>query len=160
SGVAELRGDAFPFIAGITARDATDESVGLFDPLGRTVMMLYNDGAFLRLEAGPVAGALAPLGGKKVAAGGLSLGRILEGAPGYPVDAGEFRRSGDGGWRFSDGRQALRTDPGRRYIAAAEYQVAGRSISVSYPGREAGTPPPVVRVEAWNTMIELRRDAE
>jgi hypothetical protein len=160
SGVFTRGGDAFPFIAGINARSAADEAVGLFDPLGRTVMMLYNDGATLRLEAGPVAGGLAPLGGKKAPAGGLSIGRILEGFPGYPVGGGEYRRSGDGGWRFTDGRQALRTDPGRRYIAAAEYQLAGRSLAVSYPGREAGTPPPVVRVDAWNATIELRRDAE
>jgi hypothetical protein len=160
SGVIEQGGDAFPFIAGIEARSARDESVGLYDPLGRAVMMLQNDGAALRLEAGPVAGALAPLGGKKAPAEGLSIGRILDGAPGFPVGPGECSRSGDGGWRFSDARQALRTDPGRRYIAAAEYQVAGRSLAVSYPGREAGTPPPVVKVDGFGATIELRRDAE
>lgn len=160
SGVVEQGGDAFPFIAGIDARNGGDESVGLFDPLGRTVMMLRNDGAMLRLEAGPVAGDLASLGGKKVPAEGLSLGRVLDGAPGFPVGEGEIRRSGDGGWRFSDGHQSLRTDPGRRFIAAAEYKIGGRSLSVTYPGREAGTLPPVVRVVAWNATIELRRDSE
>lgn len=160
SGMVEKGGDAFPFIAGVNARSAADETVGLYDPLGRVVMMMRHDGASLSLEAGPVAGPLAPLGGKQIPAGALSLGRILGGAPGFPVGRGEFRPGDDGGWQFSDGRQTLRTDPGRRFIAAAEYEIAGRAVTVSYPGRELASPPARVRLGAFGASIELRRDTE
>jgi hypothetical protein len=160
SGVAEKGGDTFPFVAGVEARGPADESVGLYDPLGHDVMMMSNDGSVVALKAGTVAGALAPLDGKKVPAGGLSLGRVLWGAPGYPVGKGEFRGSGDGGWQFSDGRQTLRSDPSRRFIAEAEYKVAGRSVTVTYPEREAGLPPALVRVEVFGAKVELRRDTE
>ncbi len=160
SGVVEKGGDAFPFIAGVNARGGGDESIGLFDPMGRVVMLVSGNGTVLALEAGPVAGPLAPLGGKKMPAKDLSLGRILWGAPGYPVGGGECRLSGDGGWQFSDGRQTLRTDPDRRFIAVAEYTIADRSVSVSYPGREMATLPPLVRFEVLGASIELRRDTE
>ncbi|HEY3490623.1 MAG TPA: hypothetical protein VGK27_10960 [Candidatus Deferrimicrobiaceae bacterium] len=160
SGVVEAGGEVYPFVAGVNAQSDADEKVGLFDPLGHVVMLIAGDGATITLTAGPAAGPLAPLGGKKAPAEGLSLGRILWGAPGYPVGQGEFRRAGDGGWEFSDGRQTLRTDPGRRFIAAADYKVAGRSLAVAYPGRALATPPGLLKLVVLDARIELRRDIE
>jgi hypothetical protein len=160
SGVFEQGGDALPFVAGVRAESASDEAVGLFDPLGHEALTLRNDGAAIRFEAGPVAGPLAALDGKRAPSGGLSLARLLGGAPGYPVAGGESRRGADGGWEFSDGRQTLRTDPGRRFLSGAEYEVAGRTLRVEYPGREAGALPPLVRVGVRGATIELRRDTE
>ena len=160
SGVVEAGGEAYPFIAGVNAQSGVDERVGLFDPLGHSVMLISSDGFTISLTAGPAAGPLAPLGGKKASAEGISLGRILWGAPGYPVGWGKFSRAGDGGWKFSDGRQTLRTDPGRRFIAAADYKVGGRSLAVAYPGREAATPPDLLELVVSDARIELRRDPE
>ncbi len=160
SGVVENGDEAFPFIAGVCAASHDNESVGLYDPMGRVVMMLSSNGAVVSLEAGPVAGPLARLGGKKAPAGELSIGRILWGAPGYPVGRGEYRSSGDGGWQFSDGRQTLRTDATRRCIAGAEYSIAGSAVAVSYPGCEPDSAPSVVMLDVFGAKVELRRDTE
>lgn len=160
SGVAETGGGTFPFVAGIRSAGGEAESLGIFDPLGRLALMVSNDGATVSIEAGPVAGALSALDGKKAPAGGVSLGRILQGAPGYPVSGGDLRRSGDGGWILSDGRQTLVTDSGRRFLSRAEYEIAGKTVKVSYPGREAATVPPLVRAAVNGASIELRRDVE
>jgi hypothetical protein len=160
SGVATYGDDAYPFIAGVTSLAPSEETVGFFDPLGHALLTISNDGSALAVSSGPDAGLLSALDGRRLAAGPVSLGRILSGAPGYPVGKGEFLRGGDGGWRLEDGRQTLSTDPGRRWVSLAVYSLGGRTLTVSYPGRETAEKPRTVELEGFGAKIVLRRDEE
>jgi hypothetical protein len=160
SGVAEYSGRVIPFIAGVNSRTDGEETVGIYDPMGRGVLFLSNDGKRITASRGPAAADFPPRGLPPLQAGPVSLGRILCGAPGYPVSRGEPARTEDGGWVLEDGRQRLFSDPPRRVLSRAEYEFPGRSVVVSYPGREDPGPPPVVKIEVSGARIVLRRDAE
>jgi hypothetical protein len=69
-------------------------------------------------------------------------------------------RSGDGAWWLSDGRQTLRSDPGRRFLAGAEYRVPGMRVAVDYPGRESADPPERIVLSVRGVKFMLRRDTE
>jgi hypothetical protein len=90
----------------------------------------------------------------------VSLGRILSGAPGYPVAGVEAGRTADGAWSLSDGRQTLRSDPGRRFLAGAEYRLPGMRLTVDYPGRESAEPPERITLSVRGVEFALRRDPE
>jgi hypothetical protein len=90
----------------------------------------------------------------------VSLARILSGAPGYMVAPAEAARYEDGAWSLSDGRQALRSDPGRRFLAGAEYRLPGMRVTVDYPGRESADPPERIVLSVRGVKFTLRRDAE
>lgn len=162
SGIARVSGSSYPFIAGVNSRSSDDETVGFYDPLGRAVLILSNDGARLTVSPGPAAGELprGALPGESIVvpAGPLSLGGILSGAAGYPVGEGRPARTSDGEWVLSDGRQTLFSDPLRRHLARGEYEIAGTRIVVTYPGRDTPGPPSFVAVEASGAKILLRRD--
>jgi hypothetical protein len=161
SGVARPWGhDAVPFLAGVNAPDFATETVGVYDPLGRAVAFVVNDGALLVPSRGPAADSAGFRGAAPVAAGPVSLARILSGAPGYPVDAGETFRGKDGGWILSDARQTLYSDPGRRFLVKAEYRFPGLEVMVEYPGRSSPEPPRVLTVAFRGVEISLRRDPE
>ena len=118
--------DPVPFVAGVSSSSPLEETVGLYAPLGRGVAFLSNDGRRVAVARGPAAELAGFRGAAPVDAGPVSLGRILSGAPGYPV-AGEAKagRYADGAWSLSDGIQTLRSDPGRRFLAGAEYRIPG-----------------------------------
>jgi hypothetical protein len=163
SGTARIFGEVFPFIAGVNARAASDEILGLYDPLGRPALYMTRNGRVLDLRRGEawddlVAPGTVPGRLPAVDAGALSLGRILAGAPGYPVAGGRAARTADGGWVLEDGPQTLFSDPLRRFLSRAEYRIDGKRVVVTYPGRDGSAPPPVVRVEARGIRIEMRRD--
>ncbi len=161
SGVAHpLARDAVPFIAGVNAPSPTEERLGLYDPLGRAVAFLANDGRRLESSRGPAADQAGFRGAAPLPAGDVSLARILSGAPGYPVAGGETARSGDGGWVMEDDRQTLYSDPGRRFLVKAEYRFPGMEATVEYPGRESPQPPAVLAVAFRGMKISLRRDTE
>ena len=160
SGTAEVSGRVLPFVAGVRSRGPAEETVGFYDPMGRAVLFLTNDGERVTVRRGPAAGEFPPENLPPILAGPVSLGRILAGAPGYPVQEGEAGRTADGGWAYRDGRQTLYSDAGRRHLARAEYGVSGTRITVIYPGRESSAPPGRVDVEIPGTRILLRRDAE
>lgn len=149
-----------PFVAGVNARAAAEETVGFYDPMGRPVLFLSNDGVRITVTRGAAAGDFPPSNLAPVAAGPLSLGRILSGAPGYPVEGGDLARTASGEWVFEDGRQRLFSDPSRKLLSRAEYDFRGTRFTVSYPGRESPGPPPRVAVEIPRGRIDLRRDAE
>lgn len=161
SGVARpLAHDAVPFIAGVNASGPGRETVGIYDPLGRGVAFVSNDGRRLVASRGPAADQAGFRGAAPVAAGPVSLGRILSGAPGYPVDGGETFRAGDGSWVLSDERQTLYSDPDRRFLAKAEYRFPGLQATVDYPGRTAPDPPGRIEASFRGVDISLRRDPE
>lgn len=149
-----------PFIVGVNSRAPSDETVGFYDPLGRPVMFLSNDGMRVTVSRGVAAGDFPPPDLPPVRTGPVSLGRILSGAPGFPVDGGEPGRTTDGLWVLEDGRQAVYSDPNRRFLSRAEYEFSDTKVAVSYPGREAPGPPPVISIEISGAKILLRRDAE
>jgi hypothetical protein len=149
-----------PFVAGMKARSPSDETVGFYDLTGNPVLLIANDGSRITVSRGPAADAVALPDLPPVRPGPVSLGRILSGLPGYPVEEGDPGRTEEGAWSFEDGRQTLVSDARRRFLSRAEYRFQGTRVTVSYPGREATEPPPVVRVEVRGTKIELRRDAE
>ncbi len=164
---AELRGRTVPFVAGVNARTPGLEILGVYDPLGRAVLFLDNERGEVRISRGPAATELPgadldriPPAGAVFRAEGLSLGRVLAGAPGYPVAGGEPGRGPDGAWILSDGPQTLYTDPSRRVLARAEYEVSGKRFTVTYPGREGGGLPRVVAIESRGAKMTLRRDLE
>jgi hypothetical protein len=155
-----VAGDVVPFVAGISASSPEEETVGLYDPLGRGVAFLANDGRRLAISRGPAA-ELAGFGGAApLDAGPVSLGRILSGAPGYTTAGGEAARFDDGAWSLSDGRQTLRSDPGRRFLAGAEYRIPGARVTVDYPGRVSADPPERIVLSVRGAEFTLRRDAE
>jgi hypothetical protein len=160
SGSAELSGGAVPFVAAVNARGPSEEILGFYDPLGRGLAFLENDGARVTVLRGPAAGNFPPAGMEPVAAGALSIGRIVSGAPGYAVAGGEVARTADGAWVLRDGRQTLFSDPGRTLLSRAEYDVYGRRITVTYPDRLSPGPAPAVKVELRGARILLRRDLQ
>ena len=158
--MAEISGRVLPFIAGVNSRAAAEETVGLYDPAGSPVLFLANDGTRITVSRGTAAGDFPPPDLPPVPAGPVSLGRILSGAPGYPVEGGELGRTAEGEWVFDDGRQRLFSDPSRRLLSRAEYDFRGRRVTVWYPGRESPGPPPRVTIEIPRGRIVLRRDRE
>lgn len=158
SGVAEISGRVYPFIAGVNSRAAAEETVGLYDPAGNPVLFLANDGTRITVSRGPAAGEFPPPDLPPVPAGPVSLGRILAGAPGYAVTDGKMGGTRKGEWVLEDGRQRLFSDPSHRILSRAEYDFRGKRVTVSYPGREAPGPPSLVAVEGFGSKILLRRD--
>jgi len=150
----------FPFVAGVSSRASAEETVGFYDPLGRPVLFLLNDGGSVTIFRGDAAGEFPVPNLPPAPVGPVSLGRILSGAPGYSVDGGDPGRTPEGEWVLEDGRQTLISDPFRRFLLRAEYRFRGRRVAVSYPGREAPGPPPVVKIEISGSKIVLRRDVE
>jgi hypothetical protein len=161
SGVAHpLARDAVPFIAGVNASSPAEEFLGLYDPMGRAVAFLANDGRRLEPSRGPAADQAGFRGASPLPAGAVSLARILSGAPGYPVSGGEAARGRDGGWVMEDEQQTLYSDPGRRFLAKAEYRFPGMEATVEYPGRDSPEPPSLLVVAFRGMKISLRRDSE
>lgn len=160
SGVAEIRGRVLPLVAGVRSEGPSEDAVGIYDSLGRAVLFLENHEGRLTLSRGPAAGEFLPRDLPSLFAGPVSVGRILTGAPGYPVGEGETGRTNGGAWVFRDDRQLLVSDPGRRVVARAEYDLSGKRIAVTYPDREPAGPPARVEVELPGARILLRRDAE
>ena len=144
----------------MNSRAPAEETVGVYDPLGRPVLFLANDGARITVSRGPAAGGFPAPDLPPVSAGPVSLGRILSGAPGYPVDGGDLGGTAEGEWVLEDGRQRLFSDLSRRHLSRAEYDFSGKRVTVSYPGRETPGPPPLVRIEVSGAKIVLRRDSE
>ena len=132
-----VAGDAVPFLAGISAPSPEEELVGLYDPLGRGVAFLTNDGRRVAIVRGPAADLAGFRGAAPIDTGTVSMARILSGAPGYAAAAVEAARYKEIKLLVSDGRQTLRSDPGRRFLAGAEYRVSGMRVTVDYPGRES-----------------------
>jgi hypothetical protein len=155
-----VAGDAAPFVAGVSATSPEGEMVGLYDPFGRGVAFLANDGRRVAVSRGPAADLAGFRGADPIDAGPVSLARILSGAPGYVVGSAEAARYEDGAWSLSDDRQTLRSDPGRRFLAGAEYRVAGMRVTVDYPGRETADPPERIVLSVRGVTFTLRRDAE
>jgi hypothetical protein len=155
-----IAGEVVPFVAGVSAPSPEEETVGLYDPLGRGVVFLANDGRRIAISRGPAAELAGFRGAAPIDAGPVSLARILSGAPGYAVTATEAARYDDGAWSLSDGRQTLRSDPGRRFLAGAEYRVSGMRVTVDYPGRESGDPPERIVLSIRGAKFTLRRDPE
>lgn len=155
-----VAGDAVPFVAGVSAPSPEEEIVGLYDPFGRGVAFLENDGRRVAISRGPAADLAGFRGADPLDTGPVSLARILSGAPGYMVAPAEAARYEDGAWSLSDGRQALRSDPGRRFLAGAEYRVPGMRVTVDYPGRESADPPERIVLSVRGVKFTLRRDAE
>ena len=161
SGIAvPVLGDAVPFVAGISAPSPEEEMVGLYDPFGRGVAFLENDGRHVSVSRGPAADLAGFRGAAPVDAGPVSLARILSGAPGYMVTSADTSRYEDGAWSLSDGRQTLRSDPGRRFLAGAEYRVPGMRVTVDYPGRGSADPPERIVVSVRGAKFTLQRDPE
>jgi len=157
---APVAGDAVPFLAGISAASPEEEIVGLYDPLGRGVAFLANDGRRVAISRGPAADLAGFRGAAPIDAGPVSMARILSGAPGYAAAAAEAGRYEDGAWSLSDGRQTLRSDPGRRFLAGAEYRVHGMRVTVDYPGRMSADPPERIVLSVRGATFTLRRDSE
>jgi len=124
------------------------------------VAFLSNDGHRVAVSQGPAADLAGFRGAAPIDAGPVSLGRILSGAPGYPVAGTEAGRTADGAWSLTDGRQTLRSDPGRRFLAGAEYRLPGIRLTVDYPGRESADPPERIVLSVRGVEFTLRRDAE
>jgi hypothetical protein len=160
SGIAELSGRPVPFLAGLSSRNTAEEILGFYDPMGRAVLFLRNVGGNVSVTRGPAAEDFPPRNIRTVDAGPLSVGRILSGAPGYPVDGGETARAADGGWILAGKEQTLFSDPSRRLLSRAEYDISGKRVTVTYPGRDSPGPPPTVEVEVMGNRIILRRDAD
>ena len=155
-----VAGNAVPFVAGVSAPSPEEETVGLYDPLGRAVAFLENDGRRVAISRGPAADLAGFRGAEPLATGPVSLARILSGAPGYMVASAEAARYEDGAWSLSDPRQSLRSDPGRRFLAGAEYRVPGMRVTVDYPGRKSADPPERIVLSVRGVTFTLRRDAE
>ncbi len=167
TGSAEVAGRNVPFVAGVNSRGPGRETVGLYDPLGRAVLFLENADGNVSVTRGPAAAEVlagdldrVPQGPLALRWDGFSVGRVLAGAPGFAVSGGEPRKTGDGAWVLVDGPQTLFTDPARRHLARAEYELSGKRVAVSYPGREGSGPPRTVLIEARGAKLLLRRDEE
>ena len=156
-----VAGNVVPFVAGVSAPSPGEETLGLYDPLGRGVAFLANDGRRVSISRGPAADLAGFRGAAPLDAGPVSLARILSGAPGYELaPAAEAGRYEDGAWSLSDGRQTLRSDPGRRFLAGAEYRVPGMRVTVDYPGRVSADPPERIVLSVRGAKFTLRRDPE
>lgn len=160
SGYAELRGRVLPLVAGVRSEGPSEDIVGIYDSLGRAVFFLENRAGRLTVSRGPAAGEFHPGELSPLLAGPVSIGRIVAGAPGYPVEEGETGKTGQGAWVFRNDRQLLVSDPERRVLARAEYDISGKRITVTYPDRNPAAPPARVEVELPVGRILLRRDAE
>jgi hypothetical protein len=161
SGVAApFQRDAVPFLAGVNAPSPAEENVGVYDPLGRGVLFLANDGRRIEISRGPAADLAGFRDASPVGTEELSIARILSGAPGYPVSGGEASRDRDGGWSLSDARQTLYSDPERRFLARASYRLSGMTVEVTYPDRGSGGPPARILLSVRGARITLRRDSE
>jgi hypothetical protein len=156
--MAPFAAEAVPFLAGVNAPSPAEETVGVYDPMGRAVLFLANDGRRVEVSRGPAAELIGFREAQPLASGDLSIARVLSGAPGYPVSGGETARDPDGGWSLSDGRQTLRSDPGRRFLVRASYRLPGMTVEVSYPDRDSGGPPPRLALSIRGARITLRRD--
>jgi len=155
-----IAGNVVPFVAGVSASSPEEETVGLYDPLGRGVAFFSNDGRRVTITAGPAADLAGFRGAAPLDAGAVSLTRILSGVPGYAVASVEAAGYEDGAWSLSDGRQTLRSDPGRRFLAGAEYRVPGMRVTVDYPGRTSPDPPERIVLSVPGVKFTLRRDPE
>ena len=160
SGIAELRGSTVPFVAGLSSRTASDETLGFYDSMGRAVMFLENREGTISVSRGPAAGEFPPENIRPVDAGPVSLGRILSGGAGYPVSGGETGRTADGEWVYAGKGQTLFSDPSRRLLSRAEYDIAGKHVTVTYPGRDTSGPPRRVEVEVMGNRVVFQRDTE
>jgi hypothetical protein len=160
SGIAEVRGKTVPFVAGLFSRTASDETLGFYDAMGRAVMFLENGEGRMSVTRGPAAKEFPPGNVRPFDAGPVSLGRILSGGAGYPVTGGETGRAADGAWVYAGRDQTLFSDPSRRLLSRAEYDISGKRVVVTYPGRETPGPPRRVEVEFLGNRIVFRRDTE
>jgi len=162
SGIAEVAGRSLPFVAGVNSRGPSEETVGVYDPLGRALLFVSNDGTQVTVLRGPAASDFPSLRnpGWEIPAAGVSLGRILSGAPGYVVDGGDLERTPEGGWVLKDERQSLFSDPSRRFLSRGEYRFSGKLLIVTYPERASAKPHPQIRIESVGANIVLRRDEE
>ncbi len=98
SGVAEISGRTFPFLAGLYSRSPSEETLGFYDPMGRAVLFLRNDGESVSVTLGPAAKEFPPGDIRPLDAGAVSFGRILSGVPGYPAAGGEASVTASGEW--------------------------------------------------------------
>ena len=158
SGVAHPAGrESTPFILGVNAASAYSEKLGLYDPMGGAVALVVNDRGVVSITRGPMADLAGLDKDMSIAAGHVSFGRILSGAPGAEISGGEAALGDDGGWVLTDGRQTLFSDPARVFLARAEYRFGGVKATVEYPDR-SGEPPAVISVTARGISVLLRRD--
>ena len=158
SGLALLPNRApMPFIVGLNAVSPDSEKLGFYDPMGGPIAFLSNDRGLVLMTRGPMADLAGLDKDRLIAVGPISLGRILSGAPGYRVSGGEVMLGDDGGWVLADGSQTLFSDPGRNFLAKAEYRFAIVKVTVEYPDRDFA-PPPTVSMTIRGTNILLRRD--
>ncbi len=167
SGSAVVSGRSVPLVAAVNAPEPGRETVGIYDPLGRAVLFLDNAGGAVSVSRGPAADAYPDAGLGRIPHGevvlrcdGFSFGRVLSGAPGFPVAGGETARAADGAWVLAGGPQTLFTDPSRRLLARADYEIGGTRIAVTYPGREGSGPPGTIAIEVRGAKMTLRRDVE
>jgi len=160
SGVAEISGRSVPILAGLLSRTASEEILGIYDPLGHAVLFLRNEGGTVSVTRGPAAKEFPPEDVRPLDAGPVSLGRILSGAPGYPATGGEAGMTAGGAWVLAGKGQTLFSDPSRRLLSRAEYDISGKRVTVTYPGRESPGPPRTVTLEVMGNKVVLRRDAE
>lgn len=160
SGIAEISGRSVPILAGLSSRTATEEILGIYDPLGHAVLFLRNEEGIMSITRGPAARDFPPENVRPLEVGPVSLGRVLSGAPGYLPGGGEAGVTGDGAWVLAGRVQTLFSDPSRRLLVRAEYDISGRRVIVRYPGRDSPGPPRTVEVEVMGNNVVLRRDQE
>ncbi|MCL1925609.1 MAG: hypothetical protein FWF95_00540 [Syntrophorhabdaceae bacterium] len=158
SGVARPEGRGpMPFLAGVNAASPGSEKLGLYEPMGGAVAFISNDGSLISVIRGPMADLAGLDRDIRIAAESVSLGRILSGAPGHEVSGGEVALGDNGGWIFTDGRQTLFSDPGRGFLAKAEYRLGGVKATVEYPDRSLA-PPRVISIAVRGMNVSLQRD--
>ena len=160
SGIAEISGRSAPILAGILSRTETEEILGVYDPQGHAVLFLRNEGGIVSVTRGPAAKEFPPEDVRPLDVGAVSLGRILSGAPGYPVAGEEAGITASGAWVLAGRGQTLFSDPSRRILSRAEYDISGKRVTVKYPGRESPGPPRTVEVEVLGNKVVFRRDVE
>ncbi|MGB5994751.1 MAG: hypothetical protein WBG20_04970 [Candidatus Deferrimicrobiaceae bacterium] len=160
SGIAEISGRSVPVLAGLLSRTESEEILGVYDPMGHAVLFLHNEGGIMFVTRGPAAKEFPPEDVRPLDAGPVSLGRILSGAPGYPAAGGEASITESGAWVLAGRGQTLFSDPSRRVLSRAEYDISGKRVTVTYPGRNSPGPPRTVEVEVMGNKVVFRRDAE
>jgi hypothetical protein len=160
SGIAEISGRSVPVLAGLLSRTESEEILGVYDPLGHAVLFLRNEGGIMSVTRGPAAKEFPPENVRPLDAGPVSLGRILSGAPGYPAAGGDASMTESGAWVLAGRGQTLFSDPSRRILSRAEYDISGKRVTVTYPGRDSPGPPRTVEVEVMGNKVVFRRDVE
>jgi hypothetical protein len=160
SGIAEISGRSVPILAGIWSRTESEEVLGIYDPMGHAVLFLRNEGGIVTVTRGPAAKEFPPKDVRPLDAGPVSLGRILSGAPGYSAAGGETGITARGEWVLAGKGQTLFSDPSRRMLSRAEYDISGKRVTVTYPGRDSPGPPGTVEVEVMGNRVVFRRDVE